>query len=140
MVENTNGAFSPLKRLTKLSLAGNKIFHISKDAFSGLINVNELDLSNNAIASIEEKAFSYMSQLKELLLNTSSLICDCSMKWLPSWLNDTTIYVKSQNLTCIHPPKLKKKRVQYISPEEFICSKLYNIIYAVIIKTVVSYQ
>lgn len=121
IVENPHGAFARLQELTNLLLAGNDIFHISKDAFTGLDNVIQIDLSNNTIASIEDNPFKNLHKLKELLINSSSLICDCSLKWLSSWLIDYSVQIKSGNLSCVHPANLKKKPVRSIPSKDFVC-------------------
>ncbi len=123
MVENTDGAFVLLERLSVLSLGYNKITHISRDAFSGLTNLNQLDLSGNPIASIQENAFHTLPKLKELLINSSSLICDCTIGWFRSWLYETSVHVRRENLRCSLPPKLKKKMFHHLSSTDFDCCK-----------------
>lgn len=127
-MENTYGAFEPLQELTNLLLIGNDIFHISKDAFVGLENVVQIDLSNNTIASIEDNPFKNLFKLRELLINSTSLICDCSLKWLSSWLTDTPVQIRSGNLSCMHPANLKRKLVRSIPPKDFVCGTLTRFI------------
>lgn len=122
-MENTIGAFTPLKELTKLLLVGNNIFHISNEAFLGLDNVVLIDLLNNTISSMEENPFKDLPRLKEVMLNSSSLICDCSLKWLSSWMPSTSVQLKPGNLSCIHPTNLIKRPIQMISQKEFVCGK-----------------
>lgn len=125
IVENTNGAFTHLKRLQTLLLASNKISHISKNAFAGLLNVTYVDLSNNPIASIEDKTFTKMPSLRELSVNTSSLICNCNLSWLADWLNRTNVIVKSSGFSCVFPRNLNTKMVQNVAPKNFLCGKFY---------------
>uniref|UniRef100_A0A8C6YAT6 Leucine rich repeats and immunoglobulin like domains 3 n=1 Tax=Naja naja TaxID=35670 RepID=A0A8C6YAT6_NAJNA len=103
-IEDMNGAFSGLDKLRRL-LQGNRIRSITKKAFSGLDALEYLDLSNNAIMSIQGNTFLQMKNLKELYINTSSLLCDCQLKWLPEWLIDNK-FQTFVNATCAHPQKL----------------------------------
>lgn len=115
------GAFTGLKRLTKLGLAGNLITSISEKAFDGLDNLLELDLSGNAIRTIHSNALSMMPQLRVFMLNTSSLLCDCSLRWFPLWLAETRI--KVDNVVCAYPEHLKGRPITEISHDDFLCCK-----------------
>ncbi|CAI5785511.1 leucine-rich repeats and immunoglobulin-like domains protein 3 [Podarcis lilfordi] len=119
-IEDMNGAFSGLDKLRWLLLQGNRIRSITKKAFSGLDALEHLDLSNNAIMSVQGNTFSQMKKLKELYLNTSSLLCDCQLKWLPEWLMDNN-FQAFVNATCAHPQILKGRNVLAVSLEDFVC-------------------
>lgn len=120
-VEDMQGAFTGLKRLTKLGLAGNLITSISEKAFDGLDNLAELDLSGNAIKTIHSNAFSMMPQLRVFMLNTSSLLCDCSLRWFPVWLIEAR--VKVENVLCAYPEHLKGRHITEIAHDDFLCSR-----------------
>uniref|UniRef100_H3B970 Leucine rich repeats and immunoglobulin like domains 3 n=1 Tax=Latimeria chalumnae TaxID=7897 RepID=H3B970_LATCH len=119
-IEDMNGAFSALDKLKKLVLQGNRISSITKKAFSGLDALEHLDLSNNAIMSIQGNAFSQMKELQELHLNTSSLLCDCQLKWLPQWVADNK-FQPFINASCAHPQLLKGKNIFAVNSEDFVC-------------------
>ncbi|XP_053718209.1 leucine-rich repeats and immunoglobulin-like domains protein 3 [Synchiropus splendidus] len=119
-IEDMNGPFSALDNLKKLFLQGNQIRSVTKKSFSGLDALQHLDLSNNAIMSIQANAFSQIKNLQELRLNTSSLLCDCQLKWLPVWVAEQT-FLPSVNASCAHPQLLKGKSVFAVSAEEFVC-------------------
>ncbi|XP_077450556.1 leucine-rich repeats and immunoglobulin-like domains protein 3 [Stigmatopora argus] len=119
-IEDMNGPFSALDKLKKIFLQGNQIRSVTKKSFSGLDALQHLDLSNNAIMSIQANAFSQMKNLQELRLNTSSLLCDCQLKWLPVWVAEQT-FLPCINASCAHPHALKARSVFAISPEEFVC-------------------
>ncbi|XP_034626105.1 leucine-rich repeats and immunoglobulin-like domains protein 3 isoform X1 [Trachemys scripta elegans] len=119
-IEDMNGAFSGLDKLRMLILQGNRIRSITKKAFSGLDALEHLDLSNNAIMSVQGNAFSQMKKLEELHLNTSSLLCDCQLKWLPQWVSENN-FQNFVNASCAHPPLLKGRRIFAVSPDEFVC-------------------
>ncbi|XP_029471668.1 leucine-rich repeats and immunoglobulin-like domains protein 3 isoform X2 [Rhinatrema bivittatum] len=119
-IEDMNGAFSGLEKLRRLMLQGNGIRSITKKAFSGLDALEHLDLSNNAIMSIQGNAFSQMKKLQELHLMTSSLLCDCQLKWLPQWVAENN-FQAFVNASCAHPQLLKEKSILAISPDGFVC-------------------
>lgn len=70
MVEDVNGAFTPLVNLKKLGLTGNRIKSINKNAFVGLVRLTELDLTGNEITTIPDNAFSSMPNLLNLKMNS----------------------------------------------------------------------
>uniref|UniRef100_A0A3B5AC49 Leucine rich repeats and immunoglobulin like domains 3 n=1 Tax=Stegastes partitus TaxID=144197 RepID=A0A3B5AC49_9TELE len=119
-IEDMNGPFSALDKLKRLFLQGNQIRSVTKKSFSGLDALQHLDLSNNAIMSIQANAFSQMKSLQELRLNTSSLLCDCQLKWLPVWVAEQT-FLPCVNASCAHPQMLKGRSVFTVSQEDFVC-------------------
>ncbi|KAM6093851.1 leucine-rich repeats and immunoglobulin-like domains protein 3 [Chlamydotis macqueenii] len=119
-IEDMNGAFSGLDKLRKLVLQGNRIRSITKKAFSGLDALEHLDLSNNAIMSVQGNAFSQMKKLKELHLNTSSLLCDCQLKWLPQWMSENN-FQSFVNASCAHPQLLKGRSIFAVNLDGFVC-------------------
>ena len=91
-------------------------------AFAGLERLKKLDLGNNNITSVQENALSCLSELKELVFNTTSLLCDCKLKWLPSWLQKTT-YQFPLVAVCAYPNWLKGKSVMQVPASNFSCGK-----------------
>uniref|UniRef100_A0A6Q2X8K4 Ig-like domain-containing protein n=1 Tax=Esox lucius TaxID=8010 RepID=A0A6Q2X8K4_ESOLU len=122
-IEDTNGAFSGLDNLNKLTLFGNKIKSVAKKAFSGLEALEHLSLGQNAIRSIQPEAFSKMRSLKELLIQSDSFLCDCQLHWFPEWLvaRGLNTHVEA---TCAHPETLKGISVFLAPPERFVCDDL----------------
>uniref|UniRef100_A0A665TSA1 Ig-like domain-containing protein n=1 Tax=Echeneis naucrates TaxID=173247 RepID=A0A665TSA1_ECHNA len=53
-------------------------------------------------------------------LNTSSLLCDCQLKWLPIWVAEQT-FLPCVNASCAHPQMLKGRSVFAVSQDEFVC-------------------
>ncbi|XP_064175593.1 leucine-rich repeats and immunoglobulin-like domains protein 3 [Anguilla rostrata] len=115
-----NGPFSALDKLRKLFLQGNRIRSVTKKSFSGLETLEHLDLRNNAIMSIQGNAFSQIKQLQELRLNTSSLLCDCQLRWLPAWVAERG-FAPFINASCAHPLALKGRSVFGVRQEDFVC-------------------
>uniref|UniRef100_A0A669EUA4 Leucine rich repeats and immunoglobulin like domains 1 n=1 Tax=Oreochromis niloticus TaxID=8128 RepID=A0A669EUA4_ORENI len=122
-IEDTNGAFSGLDSLIKLTLFENKIKSVAKKAFSGLETLEHLNLGENAIRSIQPDAFTKMRNLKSLLIQSNSLLCDCQLHWLPDWLVARGLQV-GINATCAHPESLKGKSVFEVPPSSFVCDDL----------------
>ncbi|XP_041934890.1 LOW QUALITY PROTEIN: leucine-rich repeats and immunoglobulin-like domains protein 3 [Alosa sapidissima] len=119
-IEDMNGPFRVLDKLKKLFLQGNRIRSVTKSSFSGLKMLEHLDLSNNAIMSIQANAFSEMKLLTELHLNTSSLLCDCQLKWFPQWVAEHA-FLPLVNASCAHPQMLKAKSVFIVRQDQFVC-------------------
>ncbi|XP_003790646.1 leucine-rich repeats and immunoglobulin-like domains protein 3 isoform X1 [Otolemur garnettii] len=119
-IEDMNGAFSGLDKLRRLILQGNRIRSITKKAFTGLDALEHLDLSDNAIMSLQGNAFSQMKKLQQLHLNTSSLLCDCQLKWLPQWVAENN-FQAFVHASCAHPQLLKGRSIFAVSPDGFVC-------------------
>ncbi|XP_078517613.1 leucine-rich repeats and immunoglobulin-like domains protein 1 isoform X2 [Lissotriton helveticus] len=119
-IEDTNGAFSGLESLTKLTLFGNKIKSVAKKAFSGLEALEHLDLGNNAIRSIQPDTFVKMKKLKELRVSSSSFLCDCHLKWFPQWLTSNG-FQSNVEASCAHPESLKNTSIFKVASESFVC-------------------
>ncbi|XP_076607456.1 leucine-rich repeats and immunoglobulin-like domains protein 1 [Chaetodon auriga] len=122
-IEDTNGAFSGLDSLNKLTLFGNKIKSVAKKAFSGLETLEHLNLGDNAIRSIQPDAFSKMKNLKTLLIQSDSFLCDCQLQWLPDWLVTRALQA-GVNATCAHPESLKGTSIFQAPPSSFVCDDL----------------
>ncbi|KAJ0023391.1 hypothetical protein NQD34_003290 [Periophthalmus magnuspinnatus] len=122
-IEDTNGAFSGLDSLNKLTLFGNKIKSVAKKAFSGLETLEHLNLGNNTIRSIQPEAFSKMRSLKTLLIQSDSFLCDCQLHWLPTWLVSRNLQA-GVNATCAHPENLKGASIFRAPPDSFVCDDL----------------
>ncbi|XP_045409429.1 leucine-rich repeats and immunoglobulin-like domains protein 3 isoform X2 [Lemur catta] len=116
-------AFRGLSSLKTLDLKNNEISWTIEDmngAFSGLDKLRRLDLSDNAIMSLQGNAFSQMKKLQQLHLNTSSLLCDCQLKWLPQWVAENN-FQTFVNASCAHPQLLKGRSIFAVSPDGFVC-------------------
>ncbi|XP_030229880.1 leucine-rich repeats and immunoglobulin-like domains protein 1 [Gadus morhua] len=122
-IEDTNGAFSGLDSLNRLTLFGNKIKSVAKKAFSGLDTLEHLNLGENTIRSIQPDAFSKMRSLKMLFLQSDSFLCDCQLQWLPEWLTARRLQT-GVNATCAHPETLKGTSIFHAPATSFVCDDL----------------
>ncbi|XP_057700783.1 leucine-rich repeats and immunoglobulin-like domains protein 1 isoform X2 [Corythoichthys intestinalis] len=122
-IEDTNGAFSGLDSLNKLTLFGNKIKSVAKKAFAGLETLEHLNLGQNAIRSIQPDALSKMKNLKTLVIQSDSFLCDCQLHGLPEWLVTHGLQ-SGVNATCAHPDSLKGTSVFQAPSSSFVCDDL----------------
>lgn len=118
--EEMNGIFNSLAKLEILSLAENRISSINYLAFDGVTNLRVLNLADNSLLSIQENPWLHMSRLTQLSLNVSSLMCDCSLGWLPVWLKKQS-FANETHPTCAYPYPLQGISVTNIAPENFSC-------------------
>uniref|UniRef100_A0A4W4F1I7 Ig-like domain-containing protein n=1 Tax=Electrophorus electricus TaxID=8005 RepID=A0A4W4F1I7_ELEEL len=114
-----DGVFSGLANVRTI-LQKNKIRTITKRAFEGLEELEHLDLSKNRLMSLHPDAFSHL-KLKSLDLNTSSLLCDCHLKWLSQWLTDSC-FQQSCTAVCAHPTPLAGRSIFAVRLEELVCN------------------
>ncbi|KAM9814138.1 leucine-rich repeats and immunoglobulin-like domains protein 2 [Neosynchiropus ocellatus] len=118
-IEDSIGVFEGMKKLNTLNLQHNKIKSITKKAFEGLGEMEHLDLSKNGIMSIHPESLTHL-KLKEFVLNTSSLLCDCHMRWFGPWLTDTR-FESSVTAVCAHPASLLGRSVLSLNSDELVC-------------------
>lgn len=121
-VEDNSGVFSSLTQLKSLSLAHNNIETIHVETFRPLVSLTSLDLMGNQLRTLPHNPFSGLIHLSSVALNTSSLVCDCHLSWLPSWLSSLTINASSPStVECSYPPALQGRRVASLMGTEFSC-------------------
>uniref|UniRef100_A0A674DP98 Leucine-rich repeats and immunoglobulin-like domains 3 n=1 Tax=Salmo trutta TaxID=8032 RepID=A0A674DP98_SALTR len=137
-------SFVGLSLLDELHIGNNRVSFIADGAFRGLSHLQMLDLQNNEISwTIEDMngPFSALDKLRKLFLqgnqildlqiniiirlsqlhlNTSSLLCDCQLKWFPLWVAEQA-FLPYVNASCAHPLMLKGKSVFTVKQEDFVC-------------------
>ncbi|VVC33168.1 Hypothetical protein CINCED_3A007379 [Cinara cedri] len=123
LIEDAKGSFNGLTNLKKLSLADTNILYIKKEAFCGLDNLEELNLMQNSIQEIQEDAFKCMPNLDVLYLNSSSLVCDCSLSWIKQPKVYENLPLDFTNISCGFPDQNKGKNLDQISESDFLCVK-----------------
>ena len=57
-------------------------------------------------------------------LNTTQLVCNCKLSWLPAWLvgQEFKDYVHA---VCLHPTHLERRSIFNLTSSDFICGKKY---------------
>lgn len=118
--EEMNGIFNSLTKLEVLSLAQNRISSINYLAFNGVHSLQVINLANNSLLSIQENPWLYMSNLTHLTLNVSTLMCDCSLGWLPVWLQHQPFANETHGI-CAYPHSLQGVSIMDIAPQNFSC-------------------
>ncbi|VDK44597.1 unnamed protein product [Anisakis simplex] len=111
---------SSLPALHTLKFASNRVRIIPLRAFHNFPSLQYLDLSDNPIASIQEGAFEPL-HLKQLLMNTSSLVCDCELKWFSNWLFTSGLSRTTISTICLHPSPLQGIDVALIDTSNLTC-------------------
>lgn len=128
MIEDAKEPFKSLKNLKKLSLVNNKILYIKKEAFCGLGNLDELNLLQNNVLEIQEEALKCMPNLVYLYLNTTSLVCDCSLSWVKQPNIVEHLPFDFINVLCGFPEKNRGKSLDEIPLTDFLCRKFFFVI------------
>uniref|UniRef100_A0A914R6W8 LRRCT domain-containing protein n=1 Tax=Parascaris equorum TaxID=6256 RepID=A0A914R6W8_PAREQ len=113
-------ANTSLPSLHTLKFASNRVRVIPLRAFHNFPALEYLDLSDNPIASIQEGAFEPL-HLKQLRMNTSSLVCDCELKWFPHWLFTSGLSRNTISTVCLHPSPLQGIDVAVIDTSNLTC-------------------
>lgn len=121
-VEDNSGAFSRLDSLQTLSLASNGIETVHVETFVSLVALRSLDLRGNQLRTLPRNPFSGLKHLTSVQLNTSSLVCDCHLSWLPAWLSSVLFNSSSSMIvSCSYPPSLRDRPVSSLSSSDFSC-------------------
>jgi len=118
-IEDTAEPFKNLKLLRVLTLARNSIKSVGNQALLGLEKLEELDLSENVISTIQENPLSHLPLLTTMQLNSSSLLCDCNLRWFPAYINFTQL--RGVTAECAHPENLKDRKLISIQSDLFTC-------------------
>lgn len=116
------GPFLGLKKLIRLGLSDNLITSVSEQALVGLDSLKYLDLSGNQIKTIHSQTLGHVPALLELQLNSTSLVCDCGLAWLPLFIKHTPVHVT--DMYCAYPTHLSNRLVSALPPDQFLCCKL----------------
>lgn len=123
MIEDAREPFIGLQNLKVLSLVNNNILYLKKEAFNGLGNLDQLNLLENKILEIEEESFDSMPNLVFLYLNSSSLVCDCSLSWIKLPYVFEKLPFDFINVKCGFPEQNKGKTLNNVSMADFLCCK-----------------
>jgi len=118
-IEDTAAPFKHLKLLRVLTLARNSIKSVGNQALIGLEKLQELDLTENVISTVQDNPLSHLPLLTILRLNSSSLLCDCNLRWFPEYINLTQI--RGVTAECAHPENLKDRPLTSIQSDLFTC-------------------
>nr|XP_014339984.1 PREDICTED: toll-like receptor 5 [Latimeria chalumnae] len=106
--------FRGLTSLQTLNLSYNSLSYIATDTFPR--NVKILDLSRNRLVSPRAEAFNFVDALD---LRENQFICNCALKNLTQWLNETntTFLSPKEDTYCVFPEDLFKVPLHLLSVE-----------------------
>ncbi|NXP20789.1 TLR5 protein, partial [Scytalopus superciliaris] len=103
--------FRGLTSLKTLNLASNLLSHLSPGLFPQ--NLMNLNLSGNQLLSPEPEVFMTLSILD---ITHNKFVCDCTLKSLLVWLNETNVTLAGSetNRYCVYPPEFAGVPLSYL--------------------------
>nr|APJ35910.1 toll-like receptor 5 [Gallus gallus]APJ35911.1 toll-like receptor 5 [Gallus gallus] len=107
--------FNGLTSLKRLNLASNLLSHLSLRVFpQSLINLN---LSGNQLFSPKPEVFMTLSILD---ITHNKYVCDCALKSLLVWLNETNVTLggSESDRYCVYPPALAGVPVSFLTYDD----------------------
>ncbi|NWS79318.1 TLR5 protein, partial [Toxostoma redivivum] len=107
--------FRGLTSLKGLNLASNLLSHLSPGLFPQ--SLTYLNLSGNQLFSPEPEVFMTLSILD---ITHNSYICDCALKSLLVWLNETNVTLSGSqsDMYCVYPPAFEGVPLSYVTYDD----------------------
>ena len=115
-----HGSFKRLHRLKKLDLSNCEIESLVFGAFAGLAKLERLNLNANRLQNIEYPDEILLPSLHDLNLLDNPWKCDCHMKDLRLWL-DNTLVSTATRIRCHTPERLAGLISKSVDLSEFGC-------------------
>ncbi|XP_034015474.1 leucine-rich repeat transmembrane protein FLRT2 [Thalassophryne amazonica] len=113
--------FLPGMVLVKLNLQENQMNRIPVGAFAGLHKVERLDISNNQLQSLTQGVFDGLISLRQLTVRNNLWLCDCSIKWVVSWLKSLPVSLNVRGFMCHKPERFRGMVIRELSAELVQC-------------------
>lgn len=113
--------FLPGEVLVKLNFQENQISRIHARAFAGLHKLERLDISNNQLQSLTQGVFDGLVSLRQLTVRNNLWLCDCSIKWVASWLKSLPASLNVRGFMCHKPEKFRGMVIRELSGELVQC-------------------
>lgn len=113
--------FLPGEVLVKLNFQENQINHIPVRAFVGLNKLERLDISNNQLHTLSQGVFDGLISLRQLTVRNNLWLCNCSIKWVVSWLNSLPASLNVRGFMCHKPVKLRGMVIRELGNELVQC-------------------
>ncbi|XP_018553223.1 leucine-rich repeat transmembrane protein FLRT2 [Lates calcarifer] len=113
--------FLPREVLIKLNFQENQINRIPVRAFAGLHKLERLDISNNQLQSLTQGVFDGLISLRQLTVRNNLWLCDCSIKWVVSWLKSLPTALNVRGFMCHKPEKFRGMVIRELSAELVQC-------------------
>ncbi|NXO30128.1 TLR5 protein, partial [Cisticola juncidis] len=104
--------FRGLTSLKRLNLASNLLSHLSPGLFPQ--SLTNLNLSGNQLFSPEPEVFMTLSILD---ITHNNYVCDCALKSLLVWLNETNVTLagSESDRYCVYPPAFEGVPLSYLT-------------------------
>ncbi|UJR37599.1 hypothetical protein I4U23_030296 [Adineta vaga] len=116
----TTNTFNGLKNIHTLMLRTNKLTHIKNDTFLDLDTLKTLSLHDNRIKCIAPGSFDRLQSLSTLDLLSNPFVCNCHMRWLKNWLEQSKIVTGYPK--CMSPTKLRNIPIVNLTDDDFVCN------------------
>ncbi|XP_030580844.1 leucine-rich repeat transmembrane protein FLRT2 [Archocentrus centrarchus] len=113
--------FLPGEVLLKLNFQENQINQIPAGAFTGLYKLERLDISNNLLQSLTRGVFDGLMSLRQLTVRNNLWLCDCSIKWVASWLKSLPASLNVRGFMCHKPERFRGMVIRELSAELLQC-------------------
>ncbi|KAM3871442.1 leucine-rich repeat transmembrane protein FLRT2 [Diretmus argenteus] len=113
--------FLPGEVLVKLNFQENQINQIPVRAFAGLHKLEKLDISNNQLQSLTQGVFDGLVSLRQLTVRNNLWLCDCSIKWVVSWLKSLPASLNVRGFMCQKPERVRGMVIRELSAELVHC-------------------
>lgn len=113
--------FLPGEVLIKLNFQENLLSQLPVRAFAGLHKLQRLDISNNQLQSLTQGVFDDLVSLRQLTVRSNRWLCDCSIKWVVSWLKSLTASVNVRGFMCHKPERFRGMAVRELGAELVLC-------------------
>lgn len=113
--------FLPGEVLVKLNFQENQINEIPVRAFAGLHKLERLDISNNQLQSLTQGVFDGLLSLRQLTVRNNLWLCDCSIKWVVSWLKSLPATLNVRGFMCHKPEKFRGMVIRELNAELVQC-------------------
>lgn len=118
-------AVRSLTQLRVLDLGFNRMKSVPEDSFKGNSLLTLLALDGNPLTTLSEKAFLHLnSTLRGLSIGSSTLVCDCKLRWIVGWIKTYDLQVTSRERNprfCGRPLHLRRRSFPQLSPSELKC-------------------
>ncbi|KAH9507856.1 hypothetical protein Btru_053075 [Bulinus truncatus] len=118
-------AFKKLNKLLLLDLNGNSITKIDIGGLSGLHSLQYIKLRHNALSTLQPDAFNdFNKTIRQIQLYDNRWTCDCNLRWLRTWLNQTNSEVWKADgyfIRCDTPSIVKDKALDSLPMDELAC-------------------
>ncbi|XP_017287147.1 leucine-rich repeat transmembrane protein FLRT2 [Kryptolebias marmoratus] len=115
--------FLPGKVLVKLNFQENQVNQIPVQAFAGLHKLERLDLSTNQLQLLPRGVFDGLVSLRQLTVRNNPWLCDCSVKWVVSWLKSLPASLNVRGFMCHKPEKFRGMVIRELSADLLQCSE-----------------